>query len=202
MSRSLSTRAIAAIAVLLAIVIGGALIVAAASAHPAFADRTVRRPPSSPIADAVRRTLAAPAARVRLEATPRRNPPIAGGPHLTIEGVASLSSTDADLVAAVGGQSMRVRMLDGRVWVSLPGGEWVAVPPETLSGTELATWRRFLAALKDDPAAGGPTFDGRPTTVDLDDHGRIRRLRISFDRSTVDLRLDGYDEHLAMPAPP
>ena len=186
MSRSLSTRAIAAVAVLLAILIGG--VVLASAVRPALADR--RRPPRPvlPITEAVERTFDEGVARLQLDLVR------SDGSNVAVRGIVSLQRADADLTATIPGRDAsraHLRIVGDDAWVRTSAdGDWIPLPAEALATADAVSWRTFLRRL------------GRNADVTLDERGRIRRVKAELERSTFDLRLDGYDENLPTPVPP
>jgi hypothetical protein len=126
-----------------------------------------------PIADAVERTVAAPLARVRLDVA----------------------------VQVEGRDEVRYRLLGDRAWIGGAGAGWLPIPPEQLGGSGAASWRDLLRRLTDD-GRGRTSLGGHPATVELDARGRVRHVRALLRHSTVDLRLDGIDDDLAITAPP
>jgi hypothetical protein len=208
MLRSLSTRAIAAVAVLLVTVV---VLVVAVGDHTGAAARTTAthlRPPGAsaphalavPVDEAVRRTVAEGTARVQLVV--RRND--TGVAAVTVSGVAALSRDDADLAVQVRGHPggpARLRILGEEAWIGSDDLPWRPVPVTAVRGSSATSFRSMFRQLRADPQ-GGVTLAGHPATVDLDDHGRIRRVRVRRPSGTFDLHLDGYDADLAIVAPP
>jgi hypothetical protein len=155
-----------------------------------------------PVDEAVRRTVAEGTARVQLVV--RRND--TGVAAVTVSGVAALSRDDADLAVQVRGHPggpARLRILGEEAWIGSDDLPLRPVPVAALRGSSATSFHSMLQQLQADPkATGGVTLAGHPATVELDDRGRIRRVRVRRPSGTFDLRLDGYDEDLAIVPPP
>jgi hypothetical protein len=201
LSTRLSRRAIAAVAVLF--VAAAALVVGVLDRSEAVAGPGRRSPRSagpSPgaasMAEAVARTVATPLVRVHLELTPPHGPP------LTIAGVAGLATDDVDLSVTLGDREAgRYRIIGEQAWIGSRHAGWLSpLSASDLRGTTTTAWRDLLRQLR--PSPGGAELAGHPATVELDDRGRIRRVRAELSKSTFDLRLDGYDDDLAIVPPP
>jgi hypothetical protein len=199
MSRSVSRRAIAAVAILL--VLAGGLVIVLTGA-PAPAAGGVPRPMHATIdlGEAVRRTVAQPAARIHLDLRPPKGPP------LTIAGVAGLGTDDLDLSLSLAGRAdraTRLRVVGPRAWIGGPGLPWLAMPASSVRTSPATSWRDLLRTLRPDPhARSGVTLAGHAATVELDGRGRLHRVRADLPNSTFDLVLDGYDDDLDIVPPP
>lgn len=179
-------------------------------------------PRSVSVAEAVRRTRAAGSARVTARVRPRE-----GAAAIEVTGVMSLADARADLVArrpgsaaTDGEQDVGLRMTSGGAWLRVGSaaeglGEWTAIDPAAtqLSGAAQG-WADLLAGLR--PAAGSRragrgadrgaiavTHGAATGTIDLDDAGRIRRLRLDQGRGrTLVLELSDFGVPVEVEVPP
>ena len=151
------------------------------------------RPRHPTLREAVRRTLAAGTARLAATVT------TAAGPAIEVEGITSLVGPEAE-VTATGPSTGRVdvRVTPAGAWLRSggDGAPWTAIEPAAISLAAAARgWSDLLATLRPAPRRDPPsgpiraTAGGRPAEVELDGHGRIRRLVVDHGPATLDLRL-------------
>ncbi|HVF31953.1 MAG TPA: hypothetical protein VM933_02850 [Acidimicrobiales bacterium] len=195
----------ALVAVLLAAMAGGALVVRAPVARDG-------PPPIGPSAvgleEAVRRTLAAGSARVHASL-------VAGGERVDLSGVVSLTGPGAEVTGTMPGAGpVDVRATADGTWLRTggPEGAWAAVPPAAARlAAEARSWADLLAGLRPEPGAGRSAAaaggrlrarsSGHPAQVEIDGAGRIRRLVVDRGRTTLDVRLadHGLPVHVQPP---
>ena len=193
MRPSLSLRSILVVALLLAGGFAGASSCARTSAPAA--------PDTVSLDEAVARTIAAGSARVAATITND-----AGA--VTVAGLTSWVEPKASFVTeADGAPPVEVRVTPTGTWLrSRPDRPWTLVDPQLATAAGTATrWSDLLTTLQ--PA--GPsrkrhlraTHDGGPARIELDGHGRIRRLRIDKASGHLDLRLSDHGTEVEVTDP-
>ncbi len=131
----------------------------------------------------------------------------AGGPPVRIEGRISFTHDRSQLRVDQPGPGssagIEVRSTPAGIWLRAPGvDDWLevaAADDQAGAGREALTgWTSLFERIGRSPLIEGDRrrlrvfYDGEPATLDLDEVGRIRRLRIVHRREVLDLRFSDY----------
>jgi hypothetical protein len=163
-------------------------------------------PASSPALDlqrAVSRTLADGTARIDARVLVR-------GHTIRVEGTVSLTDPRALVHASSPANpdlSTEVRVTRDAAWVRAPGAsEWVSIDPSS-SEFSIGSWPTLFTQLARSDAVTrrgrgyGANAGGVPTTVELDDAGRVARLQFARGGTTIEVRFTDFGVALDVTPP-